>query len=188
MECLFSDKTKFQVLDKDPTLQSLNTVQNYLNTLFYRGEISNDEKKSIRPKFAQIGRAHGLPKTHKKFEDLTPFRPIIDFTNTPYYGIAKFIVNLFNPLTLNDFTVKDSFDAANKIQEISKELVDSGYKFVSFDVISLFTNVPLAKTIDIILKRAYSQKIGTTNLTKRTMKKLLKDECSKTAFTFNDKI
>ena len=55
-------------------------------------------------------------------------------------------------------------------------------------MISLFTNVPLAKTIDIILKRAYSQNIGTTNLTKRTMKKLLKDECSKTAFTFNDKI
>ena len=65
IECLFSEKTKFQVLDKDPTLQSLNTVQNYLNTLFNRGKISNNEKKSMRPKFVQIGRAHGLPKTHK---------------------------------------------------------------------------------------------------------------------------
>ena len=63
---LICDETKFQVLDKDPTLQSLNTVQNYLNTLFNRGEISNNEKKSMHPKFAQIGRAHGLPKTHKK--------------------------------------------------------------------------------------------------------------------------
>ena len=86
IECLFSDKTKFQVLDKDPALQSLNTVQKYLNTLFNRGEISNDEKKSIRPKFAQIGRSHGLPKTHKKFEDLPPFRPMVDFTNTPCYS------------------------------------------------------------------------------------------------------
>ena len=93
-----------------------------------------------------------------------------------------------NPLTLNDFTVKDSFDAANKIQEISMELFDSGYKFIRFDVISLFTNAPLAKTIDIILKRVYSEKLVTTNLTKRTRKKLLKDACSKTAFTFNDKI
>ena len=168
IECLFSDKTKFQVLDKDPTPQSLNTVQNYLNTLFNRPEISNDEKKSIRPKFAQIGRAHGLPKTHKKFEDLPPFRPMVDFTNTPYYGIAKFIANLFNPWTLNDFTVNDSFDAANKIQQIPKELFNSSYNFVSFDVISLFTNVPLAKLLIYILKRVYSENLVTTNLTKET--------------------
>ena len=64
----------------------------------------------------------------------------------------------------------------------------SGYIFINFDVISLFTNVPLAKTVDIILKRVYSEKLVTTNLTKRKMKKLLKDAYSKTAFTFNDKI
>ena len=87
-------------------------------------------------------------------------------TNTPYYGIAKFLANLLNPLTLNDFIVNDSFDASNKIQKIPKELFDSGYKFVSFDVISLFTNVPLARTIDIILKHAYSENLVTTNLTK----------------------
>ena len=120
----------------------------------------------MHPRFAQIGRAHGLPKTHKKFEDLPPFRPIVDTTNTPYYDIAKFGANLLNPLTLNDFTVKDLFDAANKIQQIPKELFDSGYKFVSFDVISLFTNVPLAKTIDIILKHVYSENLVTTNLIK----------------------
>ena len=45
IECLDSDETKFQVLDKDQTLQSLDTVQNYLSTLFNRWEISNDEKK-----------------------------------------------------------------------------------------------------------------------------------------------
>ena len=69
-------------------------------------------------------------------------------------------------VTLNDFIVNDSFDAANKIQKISRELFDSGYKFVSFDVISLFTNLPLAKTIDLILKRVYSENLVTTNLTK----------------------
>ena len=93
-----------------------------------------------------------------------------------------------NPLTLNNFTVKDSFDAAYKNQQISKELFDSGYKFVNFDVILLFTNAPLAKTINIILKRLYSENLFTTNSTKQTMKKLLKHAYLKTAFTFNDKI
>ena len=176
------------MLDQDPTLQSHNTVQKYLNTLFNRGEISNDKKKSIPPKFAQTGRAYGLPKTHKIFEDLPPFRPIVDTTNTPYYNIVKCLANLLNPLTFIDFTVKDSFDAANKIQQIPEELFCSGYKFVKFDVISFFTNIPFAKAIAIILKRVYSENLVTTNLTKRTMKKLLKDACSKTAFTFSDKI
>ena len=76
----------------------------------------------------------------------------MDTTNTPYYGISKLLANLLNPLALNDFTVKASFDAANKIQQVPKELFDSGYKFASFDVISLFTNIPLAKSIDIVLK------------------------------------
>ena len=58
----------------------------------------------MRSKFAQIGRPHGLPKTYKKFEDLPPFRPIVDTSNTPYYGIAKFLANLSNSLTLNDST------------------------------------------------------------------------------------
>ena len=128
----------------------------------------------MRPGFAQIDRGYGLPKTHKKFEILLPFRQKVDTTNTPYYGIAKFLANLLNPLTLNDFTVKDSFDAANKIQQIPKELFDSANRFVSFDIISLFINVPSAKTIDIILKRLYSEKLFTTNLTKRKMKKILK--------------
>ena len=66
----------------------------------------------------------------------------------------------------DDFTVKASFDAANKIQEIPKQLFDSSKKFVSFEVIPLFTNAPLVKTIYIIMKRVCSEKLVTTNLTK----------------------
>ena len=45
-----------------------------------------------------------------------------------------------------------------------------------------------AKTINIILKRVYSENLVTFNFAKSTMKNLLKDACSKTPFTFNDKI
>ena len=61
----------------------------------------NDEKKATRPKFAQIARAQGLPKTHKPFEHLPKFRPIIDARNTPYHGISKFLSKLLNLLTEN---------------------------------------------------------------------------------------
>ena len=62
------------------------------------------------------------------------------------------------------------------------------YVFVSLDVVSLFTNVPLKKTVDIILKRIYTGKEITTTLTKRSLKKLILDTSQKTAFSFNGKI
>ena len=163
-------------------------MENYLKTLCKRGEITESEKKAMRPKFAQIARAHGLPKAQKQFEHLPKFRPIIDTTNLPYYGISKFLSNLLNPLTENQYVVKDSFAAANKIREISKELFDHGYRFVSFDVESLFTLVPLSKTINIILDRIYNKKLLKTNMEKQTMKKLLKDCYAKNAFSFNNTI
>ena len=52
----------------------------------------------------------------------------------------------------------------------------------------LFTSVPLKRTIDLILKRVFEDKMVNTTLTKRTLKKLLLDSCTKTAFSFNNEI
>jgi len=90
------------------------------------------------------------------------------------------------PSTMNNYTVKDSFEAVNRIHSIPKELFDEGYRYVSFDVTSLFTNVPLNKTV--VLTRIYNQKLTKTTLKWRTLKKLLLDACKKTAFSFNNVI
>ena len=142
----------------------------------------------MRPKFAEVGQAHRLPKMHKYYDHLPPFRPIIDATNTVHYGIAKYLSNLLHLLTEKEFTVKDSFDAANKIQAIPTELFDEDYRFVSFDVTSLFTNAPLNRTINIILKHRYEDKVIHTTLRKHTMEKLIIYSCTKAAFSFNNKI
>ena len=176
-------------LKKILPLQFLTTIQNYLKTICKRGEITESEKKAMRPKFAQIAPVHGLPETHKSFEHLPKFRPIIDTTNTPYYGISKFLSNLLNPVTENQFVVnKDSFTAANIIRDVPKELFDQDYRFDSFDLESLFTSVPLSKTIYIILDRIYNKKLLKTNIKKRTIKKLLKDCCTKNALSLNNTI
>ena len=78
--------------------------------------------------------------------------------------------------------LKYSFDAATQIKNIPQELFDQGYRFVSFDVVSLFTNVPLQKTINIVLKKVYVEKVINTIIQKNTMRKLIKDTCEKTAF------
>ncbi len=89
---------------------------------------------------------------------------------------------------MNDHAVKDSFEAVDRIHAIPDKLFEEGYHYVSFDVTSLFTSVPLDKTIKIILQRIYEEKVIDTRLKKNTLKKLLKDACMKTAFSFNDVI
>ena len=59
MERLFSVQKKLKVLNEDPTIRNLRTIQNYLKTLRNRGEVTELEKKEMRPKFAQIARVHG---------------------------------------------------------------------------------------------------------------------------------
>ena len=67
---LFEDITKFRKIDSDPTFTRLKTLQRYLLSLNKRDEIDEAQYKSMRPQHAKPARAHGLPKTHKKFDKL----------------------------------------------------------------------------------------------------------------------
>ena len=148
-----------QLNSHDLTSSRLSTLQVYLRKRLNRGEISEWDHEHLRLTFAHFGRAHGLPKTHKTFQSIPKFRPIIDTTNTPHYNVGKFLAGLLNPLTLSQYSLRDSFDAADAIKLISPELFSQGYKFVSFDVESLFTNVPLRRTINVVLDRIYNKKL-----------------------------
>ena len=58
-----------------------------------------------------------------------------------------------------------------------------------FVLYRFFTNIPLDRTIKIILKRIYEYKLITTTLKKGTMKRLRTDVCKKkTIFNFNKNI
>ena len=144
----------------------------------------------MRPVSTKPARAHGLPKIHKTFDTLPPFRPIIDTTGTAYQPVAKFLTQLMNPITTNEFTlrIRDSFDAVTQINNIPHNLFDDGYRFVSFDVKSLFTNIPLKKTVNIILNRIYKTNLIPTTLRKRTLKTLILDSCTKTIFSLNGQL
>ena len=118
MKKLFSDHSKIKVVKEVPTLTRLRTVQNYVNTMFKRNEISEDQKKQLRPMTLQPGRSNRLPKTQKVYTNLQLFRLIIGTTSTPYYNTGKFLSSLLQPLTHNDHNLKDSFDAVNRIRLI----------------------------------------------------------------------
>jgi hypothetical protein len=75
MTSIFSDPTKFQKLDNDPSLTQLSSLQEYLCTIHKRNEIDDIAYRNIQPQSIRPARAHGLPKTHKPFDYLPSFRP-----------------------------------------------------------------------------------------------------------------
>ena len=88
---------------------------------------------------------HGSCKVHKKCVDgCPPFRPILSAFQTPTYKLAKYLVPIFEPLTNNKYTVKDSFNIATETVE-----QDSSNFMGSLGIDLLFNNIPLEETIEI---------------------------------------
>ena len=87
--------------------------------------------------------------------DELPIRPIVSNIRTVTYNLSKYLAKLLLPLSQSEYTIKNT---KQFIEQIRMKQVPDGYKMVSFDVKSLFTNGPLEKTIEITLKRIYQVK------------------------------
>ena len=55
--------------------------------------------------------------------------------------------------------LSEIINAASKIKSIPPEVFDDGYMSASFGVESLFMNVPLHQTINIILDRVFNNNL-----------------------------
>ena len=105
------------------------------------------------------------------------------------FGAQENIISLILRIILNKNVVVMSH---NKMiifnMEIRMKQIRDGYKKVSFDVKSLFTNVPPEKTIEITLKNIYESQEINTSISKKEMKQLL-TLCTKNVhFAYNKKV
>ena len=87
-------------------------------------------------------------------------------------------------LGTSEYAVPSSKEFMTTIKNVQ---VPSGYHMVSFDVKSLFTNVPLEYTIGLVLERIYNKGELVTNITRSEMKEMLL--CTKNVhFSYNHDI
>ena len=73
--------------------------------------------------------------------------------DTPSYKLAKYLVPILSPLTVNEYVTKDSFSFATNVRN-----QDSNCFMMSFDIDSLFTNIPLDETIEICVTQLFGRK------------------------------
>ena len=123
---------------------------------------------------------YGSAKVHKFVTDGLPsFRPILSI-NTPTYKLAKFLAPMLEPLTTNEYTIKDSFTFAEELQSFDSKLV-----MASFDVESLFTNIPLQETIDLCVENLFQDRAHVDNLSKDSFRELLTRTMSELLILFD---
>ncbi|XP_068723463.1 uncharacterized protein [Montipora capricornis] len=177
MKQLISDGTKFKLLSHNPTKSRENSLISYLRNLKRDCIIDEATFRKILPCGSTAGVLYGLPKVHKTG---CPFRPIVSSVNTYNYNLASFLVDVLKPISTNQFTIKNSFSFVDWV----KTLQHNNEIMCSFDVCSLFTNVPLDETIEICLSKLYSLP-DPPALPRHVLKTLLEFATKKSHFVFD---
>ena len=103
----------------------------------------------------QFSCSHSSPK----------LRLIVSSIGTFNYSLARFLCDLLSPLVPNDYSCKDTFSFVSQIKNanLSKKFL------VSYDVTSLFTNIPLQETIDITINLIFNHNPN-LNITRKELK------------------
>ena len=110
MKLLVSDETKFKKLAQNPTKSREDSLISYLRKLKKDKIIVDAPFHTILPCGSTPGiLLYGLPKVHKPG---CPFRPIVSSVNTYNYNLASYLVRILQPISTNQFTIKDSFSFA----------------------------------------------------------------------------
>ena len=125
-----------------------NRVTGVLKNLRDKEEISMEQYTDLNPSASRPGIMYGLAKVHKIVTDgLATFRPILSAIGTPTYKLAKFLVPILEPLTTNEYTIKDSFTFAEELQSLDSKLV-----MASFDISHSLLAFPCKKDLTCVWK------------------------------------
>lgn len=178
---------QFSICTKDPTKTTEGKVQRAVRKI--KPALTTKEYQQIYPSGSNPGRMYGTAKIHKMkpndtIKELT-LRPIISNIGTATYQLAKYLAKLLSPLSKSIYTVNSTDDFINLIRNLD---IPEDHLMISFDVVSLFSNVPLDYTINSILRRIYDNKEITSTISRPDMKTLLELCTSNVHFTFDNTI
>ena len=187
MQEMVDDGSKFEKVSvKDGKeynfmVKETTVVDTLLSELLKKKSFDQNQRNKLSPDGPNPARLYGLPKVHKPLVNGLPkYRPIISQIGSPTYKIAKYLLSFIQPFTTNEYTVKDTFHFVSMLDGKDHHLI-----MASLDVESLFTNIPLEETIDIVTKKVFQGKGLVNGLTRHDFKRLLLIATKGTVFLFN---
>ena len=171
------DSERFKKLQKDPTKILENKMQRTLRKI--KQHLDENKYKRMYP----TGSRHKLQNGEGLNELTMP--PIISNIGTATYETAKILNSLLQPLGKSNRSILNTEAFVNQFKG---QRIPEGYKIISFDVKSFFTNVPLNETIDIILTKVYDENKIDPKIPKSILKELLYLCTKPVHFKFNNEV
>ena len=165
------------------TLRRENQVKALLKKLKTNNCIDDRTYNELYPTGTRIGILYGLPKIHKSS---IPLRPILSSINHFSYKIAKFFIPFLTPISTSSLVIKDSFSFVQEL--LNSDINSDSVVTASFDVTSLFTNIPVGETIEIISNQIFANRVVFEGLDRSQFIQLLSLAVRNCHFTFNNRI
>ena len=145
----FLNSPEFDKLDSDPTKAFQRQVQETL--LSMKNKFNKKLYKKLYRSSSRPGLYFGLAKVHKLKDstdvDQLPLRPVISNIGTATYELSKYLAELLKPLTKSEYSIDSTKDFVDRIKT---KCINQEFVVISFDMVSLFTSVPLDFTIELI--------------------------------------
>ncbi|RLU15076.1 hypothetical protein DMN91_012963 [Ooceraea biroi] len=148
MKELLSDKNTYVELDKDPVKKVTRRVGELVKSWVNLDLIDEHTHRWLNASHSNIARCYGLPKIHKTGY---PLRVIVSAIGSPSYNLATF----FHEILVKSINRPNSYvgNGWTFIDKVRNVAIDKCETMVSFDVVSLFTNIPKELVIKAIEKR-----------------------------------
>ena len=160
---ILQDTSKFVQISRNPTASLKSKVNSLLSVV---NAVSGDLKFDYIQGDYAPGYFYGNVKTHKPG---FPLRPIISQTPTPTYSLAKRLNRIISPYIPSTHSLRST----DEFIDILRSKKPAGF-MASLDAESLFTNVPVVRTVDIILGFVYHHsELPPPKMPKGIMKELL---------------
>ncbi|MEL6606432.1 MAG: reverse transcriptase domain-containing protein, partial [Cyanobacteria bacterium J06614_10] len=144
IDSILADESKFKKISRDPTLTTTRKANKIIEAI--NAVVGNAKLPKIVGDY-RPGYLYGNVKTHKRGN---PLRPIISQIPTPTYNLAKKLNGILSP----HIPKENCFESSRNFLDAINSAPEGGV-ISSLDVESLFTNVPVERTINYICEHIY---------------------------------
>ena len=145
---ILEDTNTYRVIQTDPTNKLKSKLINILRRTKAATGLQENIYRKMYPTGASPPRFYGLPKIHK---NNIPFRPIVSSIGSVAYGVAKVLANIIKPLMGCTEHHVQNFQMF--VEEIKDMKLEKGECITSYDVVALFTSIPISSAIEVMKKK-----------------------------------
>ena len=152
---------------KDLCFKEEERINEALKNLVETGVLNENLSNEMKSKGGQLPKLYGLAKVHK---ESVPIRPVLSIPGSPYYKLAEKVAKWLSVIPES----KINCSTQKTVDQLKNVKLDPEEVMISFDVSSLYTNVPVNEAINDAANLLYSGRYETPPVDKETFIALTK--------------